>query len=106
MWEVPSAWRKGYERHPVMSKETESPLPVIELRPMMPVNLARSRALLYLASLLIPACAAEPAPDEYPRTEPVAYRRTAAWSEADRPESSPETKELEARLYMEDPGRL
>jgi len=73
---------------------------------MMPVNSPRSRALLCLASLLIPACAAEPASEDYPRTEPVVSRRTAAWSEADRPESSPETKELEARLYMEDPGRL
>ena len=106
MWEVPSAWRKAYERHPVMSKETESPLPVIELRPMMPVNSPRFRALLHLVSLLIPACAAEPPSEDYPRTETVVSRRTAAWSEADRPESSPETKELEARLYMEDPGRL
>ena len=73
---------------------------------MMPLNPARCRAPLLLASILIPACAAEPAPDAYPRTEPVASRRTAAWSEADRLESSPETKELEARLYMEDAGRL
>jgi hypothetical protein len=72
---------------------------------MMPVNSARCRALLLLASIVIPGCAAEPAPDAYPRTEPVVSRRTAAWGQADRPESSPETKELEARLDMDDAGK-
>src|SRR5688572_23242533 len=72
---------------------------------MMPVNFARCRAFLLLASIVISGCAAEPAPDDYPRTETVTSRRTAAWSEADRPESSPETKELEARLYMDVAGK-
>jgi hypothetical protein len=78
----------------------------IEYGPMMPMPPRSARTALVLAAFHVSGCAADPAPDDYPTTEPVLSQRVRASSEADRPSSSEETKDLETRLYMKEEGKV